>query len=128
MWGMNRPGFPGNPGAVQYWPRSWSFEEQDIPFGQDLVKLFTPYHLHLPDCGYSIKTLKQHRDFIWILGGRLIEERQLYSELRKLDARTILLRYIDDQDGGPLLDGRSETEQGLFDATCHKLSRFINAA
>lgn len=113
---------------LQYWPRSWSFEEQDIPFGQDLVKLFTPYLLHLLDSGYSIKTLKRHRDFIWMLGGRLIEERQLYRELRRLDARTILLRYIDDHDGGPLLDDRSEQEQGLFDAICRKLSRFMNTA
>jgi hypothetical protein len=37
-----------------------------------------------------------------MLGGRLVEERQLYRELRKLDARSIVLRYIDEQDGGPL--------------------------
>jgi len=111
---------------LQYWPRSWSFEEQDIPFGQDLVKLFTPYLLHLLSGGYSHKTLKQHRDFIWILGGRLVEERQLYRELRKLDARSILLRNIDEEGGGPLLDDRSEREQGLFDATCRKLARFLN--
>lgn len=112
---------------LQNWPRSWSFEEQDLAFGQDLVKTFTPYLMHLLDSGYSRKTLHQHRDFIWMLGGRLVEERQLYSELRKLDARTILLRYIDEEDGGPLLDDRSEREQGLFDATCRKLARFLNA-
>jgi hypothetical protein len=39
-----------------------------------------------------------------------------------------VLRYIDEQDGGPLLDDRSEREQGLFDATCRKLCRFLNAA
>jgi len=113
---------------LQNWPRSWSFEEQDIAFGQDLVKIFTPYLLQLLDSGYSRKTLHQHRDFIWMLGGRLVEERQLYRELRKLDARSILLRYIDEQDGGPLLDERSAREQSLFDATCRKLCRFVNAA
>ena len=113
---------------LQNWPKSWSFEQQDIPFAQDIVKIFTPYLLHLLDSGYSRKTLHQHRDFIWMLGGRLVEERQLYRELRKLDARSILLRYIDGQDGGPLLDDRSEREQGLFDATCRKLCRFLNAA
>jgi hypothetical protein len=63
-----------------------------------------------------------------MLGGRLVEERQLYRELRKLDAGSIVLRYIDEQGGGPLLDDRSEREQGLFDATCRKLCRFLNVA
>ena len=73
----------------------------------------------------SRKTLRQHRDNIWVLGGEVIRQLQIDSGLRRRPIEQLLLDLIGD-DGGPLLShGQSEAEQRAFDATCRKLFRCL---
>jgi hypothetical protein len=110
---------------LQNWPASWRFEDQDVPFGQALVTVFTPFLLHLLDSGYSRKTLNRHRDHLWMLGGHLIEVRHEDPVAAKMDAHTLVLNQID-QFSGPLLARHlNEEAQRAFDATCKKLYRFL---
>ncbi|HXA22463.1 MAG TPA: hypothetical protein VNW90_09195, partial [Acetobacteraceae bacterium] len=75
----------------------------------------------------SRKTLRQHRDNIWVLGGEVIRQVQMDSRLRRRPVEQVVLDRIGD-DGGPLLShGQSEAEQRSFDATCRKLFRFLTA-
>ena len=73
------------------------------------------------------KTLRLHRDNIWVLGGEVIRRLQMDSRLRRRPVQQVVCDLIGD-DGGPLLShGQSEAEQRSFDATCRKFFRFLTA-
>ena len=107
------------------WPGSWAYEPRDIPYGLRMVECFKPFLRELLALSLSRKTLRQHRDNIWVLGGEVICRVQMDSGLRRRPVEQVVLDLIGD-DGGPLLShGQSEAEQRSFDATCRKLFRFL---
>jgi hypothetical protein len=107
------------------WPSSWRFEDRDVAPGQQIVKCFKPFLRHLLGSGLSRKTLRQHRDHLWMLGGRLIEKLHETPSLRKQPMDHVVREALDDE-GGPLIrGGASEDQQRAFDATCRKFYRFI---
>lgn len=110
---------------LDQWSRSWSYEARDVPPGLQMVDCFKPFLSELLSSNLSRKTLRQHRDNIWALGGEVIRQLQIDSGLRRRPIEQVVLNLIGD-DGGPLLShGRSEAEQRSFDATCRKLFRFL---
>jgi hypothetical protein len=110
------------------WPRSWSYETRDIPPGLRMVEYFTPFLRDLLARNLSRKTLRQHRDNIWVLGGEVVRELQMDGALRTRPIAQVVLNLISD-DGGPLLSHhQSEAEQRSFDATCRKLFHFLTAS
>jgi hypothetical protein len=110
---------------LDQWPRSWSYEAGDIPPGEQIVHCFEPFLRHLLSLGLSRKTLRQHRDNIWVLGGEIISRLQMDRSLRRRPIKPVILDLVSDG-GGPLLShGQSEAEQRSFDATCRKLYRFL---
>ncbi len=92
-----------------------------------MVECFKPFLRALLALSLSRKTLRRHRDNIWVLGGEIIRQLQMDSALRMRPILQVVLNSISN-DGGPLLShGQSETEQRSFDATCRKLFRFLTA-
>ena len=92
-----------------------------------MVEYVKPFLRELLALHLSRKTLRQHRDNIWALGGEVIRQLQMDSGLRRRPIEQVVLTLIGD-DGGPLLShGQSDAEQRSFDATCRKLFRFLNA-
>ena len=88
--------------------------------------LLTPFLLHLLEQQLATKTLRKHRDNIWLLGGEAIRERYADDQLMKLPIEQLIINLVDD-DGGPLIYPRiTQSEQESFDATCRKLHRFRN--
>jgi hypothetical protein len=75
---------------LQNWPLSWRFDNEDIPPGQAIVEVFTPFLLHLIAQGYARKTLYRHRDNLWILGGHLIEVRYEDKHAAAMDASALV--------------------------------------
>ena len=57
---------------LEQWPRRWMYEERDLSPGQQIVECFKPFLRHLLSSGLSRKTLRKHRDNLWLLGGELI--------------------------------------------------------
>ena len=47
------------------------YEERDLSHGQQMVECFKPFLRHLVSSGQSRKTLRSHRDNLWILGGEI---------------------------------------------------------
>lgn len=93
-----------------------------------MVDSFKPFLREMLALSLSRKTLRQHRDNIWVLGGEVIRRLQMDSSLRRQPIQQVVLDLIGD-DGGPLLShGQSEAEQRSFDATCRKLFRFLTAS
>jgi hypothetical protein len=112
---------------LEQWPASWAYEARDIPYGLRIVQCFKPFLREMLARSLSRKTLRQHRDNIWVLGGEVIRRVQMDSDLRRRPVEQVVLDLIGD-DGGPLLShGQSEAEQRSFDATCRKLFRFLTA-
>lgn len=112
---------------LDQWPASWAYEARDIPPGLRIVQCFKPFLRAMLARSLSRKTLRLHRDNIWVLGGEVIRRVQMDSDLRRRPVEQVVLDLIGD-DGGPLLShGQSEAEQRSFDATCRKLFRFLTA-
>lgn len=111
------------------WPQRWRIEERDLAPGHALLELFTPFLEHLrTHSGLSRKTLRRHRDNLWLLGGDLI--RRLYEEptLRTRPIRDTLLDLLDDDEGAPLIyPPLTEQEQRSVDSTGRKLNTFLRS-
>ena len=92
-----------------------------------MVECFRPFLRHPTTLDLSRPTLRRHRDNLWVLGGEIIRQLQMDSDLRKQPIEQVVGDLIDDE-GGPLIShGEPEAEQRAFDATCRKFSRFLAA-
>jgi hypothetical protein len=109
---------------LEQWPRSWIYEERDLSHGQQMVERFKPFLRHLVSSGQSHKTVRSHRDNLWILGGEIISKLHEDPRLRKRPTDQTLLAFLDDE-GGPLISHESEDHQRSFDSTCRKFYRFL---
>ena len=106
------------------WPQSWRAEPADIAVGQQIVRVLTPFLLHLLDTRLAKSTVRRHRDNLWLLGGELIRRRYDDDALARQQVEPAL-RQLVDGDGGPLIWPRiTESEQDSLNATCRKLNRF----
>ena len=99
-------------------------EEKDLPAGRRLVQCFMPFLLHLTESGLSKRTIQNHVDNMWVLGGEIIRDVNNDPSLRKLSAQRLVHNAIDEE-GGPLLHNGWEDEQRSFDSTCRKFHRFL---
>ena len=97
---------------------------RDLSHGQQMVECFKPFLRHLVSSGQSRKTLRSHRDNLWILGGEIISKLHEDPPLRKRPTHQIVLAVLDDE-GGPLISHGSEEQQRSFDSTCRKFFRFL---
>ena len=108
------------------WPRSWMGLEKDLPPGEHLVALFRTFLEHLAASHLSAKTIQQHVDNMWVLGGEFIRDLNDNPALRKKPVDQVIANMI--ENGGPLLYHGDEDEQRSFDATCRKFRRFLAPA
>jgi len=106
------------------WPERWMGEEKDLPPGRRLVEYFMPFLLHLAKSGLSKRTIQNHVDNMWLLGGEIIRDVNEEPRLRKVAAEQ-LVRNVIHEDGGPLIHNGWEDEQRSFDSTCRKFHRFL---
>src|ERR1039458_7708399 len=109
---------------LQEWPERWMGEEKDHPPGRRLVACFMPFLLHLAGSGLSKRTIQNHVDNMWLLGGEIIRDVNEEPALRKLAAEH-LVRKVIHEDGGPLIHNGWEDDQRSFDSTCRKFYRFL---
>ena len=85
---------------------------------------FRPFLESLVSSELSPKTIQQHVDNVWLLGGEIIRDLNQDPSLCKVPADRLLHRVIG-EDGGPLIHNGSEEEQSSLDSTCRKLHRFL---
>ena len=110
---------------LESWPQRWRGDDSDIPFGERIVECMTPFLLHMLEQGLATKTLRRHRDHLWMLGGEIIRRLQEEPALRRKPINTILLESMDPE-CGPLIWPRiTQQQQDSFDATCRKLYQFL---
>lgn len=99
--------------------------DKDLLTGEQLLACFRPFIQHLASSNLSTKTIRNHVDNLWSLGGETIRDLHYTPSLRKLPAERLLRQAIH-QDGGPLIHNGSEDQQRSFDSTCRKFHRFLS--
>src|SRR5579863_9271957 len=99
-------------------------EEKDLPVVRQLVEYFLPFLLHLAESGLSKRTIQNHVDNMWLLGGEIIRDVNEEPRLRKGSAEQ-LVRNVIHEDGGPLIHNGWGDEQRTFDSTCREFHRFL---
>jgi len=106
------------------WPTSWMGVEKDLAPGQALVVCFRPFIEDLASSGMSPKTIRQHVDNLWTVGGEIIRDLHYDPSLRKKTPDR-LLRDVVHEYGGPAVHNGSEEQQRSVDSTSRKLHRFL---
>jgi len=106
------------------WPRSWMGLEKDLPPAEGLVACLRPFIEYLATSGLSPKTIRNHVDNLWSLGGEIIRDLHYDPSLRKVPADRLLRNAVHEY-GGPPVHNASEEAQRSFDSTCRKLHRFL---
>jgi hypothetical protein len=76
------------------WPERWMGEEKDLPVGRQLVEYFMPFLLHLAESGLSKRTIQNHVDNMWLLGGEIIRDVNEEPRLRKSSAEQLVRNVI----------------------------------
>ena len=101
-------------------------EARDLAPGQQLVECFKPFLRHLLSSKLSAKTLRKHRDNLWLLGGEIISDLHEAPQLRKRPMAQVVFAALNDE-GGPLIShsASEEQQQRSFDSTCRKFHRFL---
>src|ERR1019366_4886948 len=97
---------------------------KDLPPGRRLVEYFMPFLLHLAKSGLSKRTIQNHVDNMWLLGGEIIRDVNENPSLRKAAADR-LVRNVIHEDGGPLIHNGWQDEQRSFDSTRPEFYRFL---
>lgn len=98
--------------------------EKDLPPGEALVVCLRPFIEHLALANLSPKTIRQHVDNLWTLGGEIIRDLHYDPSRRKMAADRLLHDAVHEY-GGPVVHNGSEEQQRSFDSTCRKLYRFL---
>jgi hypothetical protein len=105
------------------WPSSWMGLEKDPPPGEQLLAVFRPFLEHLAASNLSPKTIQNHVDNMWALGGEFIRDLHHDPSLRKKPVNQVLIKMI--EYSGPLLYHGGEDQQRSFDSTCRKFRKFL---
>ena len=106
------------------WPKSWSYDKQDLAAGARLVAEFESFIRHLHGAGLAPRTIRRHVDNLWVLGNELIRDSHMTDPPEPIPP---LVEVVEDEGGPLLLRTECENDQREFDATCKKLYRFLTA-
>ena len=107
------------------WPESWAMCNADKPFGQGLVVALEPFIRDLCDAALSPKTVRNHLDNLWVIGGEIIRQLNLDPKLRKRSPASLLFEAVKHGEA-PLARDASQSQQEALDATARKLLRFFS--
>ena len=98
---------------------------EDERIGEALVAEMRPFAEHL-ERSLASKTVRDHLDNLWLIGGEIIRQVNYDPHQRKLDAKALLLDAIGSGEA-PLARNVTRTHQDSLDATAKRLLRFMTA-
>jgi hypothetical protein len=110
---------------IDNWPNTWKIGDPDVEYGKLIIKLMKPFIKALSGT-LSARTVKQHTDNLWVLGGYAIELINSFPEKRHKEPCFLFTTFIDSYDG-PHIRDFSEKEQESFDRTCRKYYKYLVA-
>lgn len=97
---------------------------EDLLAGQQIVDSLRAFLDHLIHSGLTRKTIRQHVDNLWILGGEIIRDLHQDPALRKRPAKDLVFEGVEDRG---LLPYHYDSQEDLrsFESTCRKFHRFL---
>jgi hypothetical protein len=106
------------------WPHRWMGVDEDLAYGEKLLKHFEPFVFEITTGQLAKKTKKKHIDNLWLAGGELIR-RISDEENYNIDPKELILECFGD-DGG-LYCRHLETEDQFksYDSSCRKFYKFM---
>ncbi len=110
---------------IENWPAKWEIAEEDIVIGKAITEQFKLFLIDRIEKGRAKKTIKNNAIYLWVLGGELIRAINEDDSERKLSARELLLKYIDDSGGPYWRHAYDEIEHSKYDSVCRQLFKFI---
>lgn len=100
--------------------------KEDIPYGQELIRLFRPFIEEMIQSGLSQKTIKRHLDNLWLLGGEIIRDVSTDDDY-DISANTKLNDSVGPAGGPYCRHLQSDGERVSFDRTCRKLWKHLES-
>jgi glycosylphosphatidylinositol transamidase (GPIT) subunit GPI8 len=112
---------------IENWPSSWEIGGSDLVIGTAILDEFKSFLINRIEKGRAKSTIKIYGNYLWVLGGELIRSINEDTALRRLSARKIILKHVDDS-GGPLWrHARDEMDHQRYDSVSKQLFRFLTA-
>ena len=111
-------------GDIHQWPDSWQGVKEDLVYGRQLIAIFKPFIDAMKAKGLGVKTINEHIDNLWMLGGYIITQLNYHEMDRQIPPLEMVISCIDSGDG-PLIHDFSDYQQERFDATCRKLYKHL---
>jgi hypothetical protein len=110
---------------LEDWPSSWEIGGSDLKIGKAILEEFKPFLIDRVEKGRAKSTIKIYAQYLWALGGELIRQVNDEPNQRRLPAKKIILKSIDDS-GGPLWrHARDGMDHARYDSVCKQLFRFL---
>lgn len=110
---------------INEWPAEWEIDEADVAIGQAINEYFKSFLLDRIEQGKSKKTVKNSANYLWALGGELIRQINDDEDERKLSAKNLILKYVDEGGGPYWRHANNELDHARYDSVCKQLFRFI---
>ena len=110
---------------IHEWPDSWAGFPEDIPVGQKFLPYFKLYLQKQIERSLTKKTIKNHAQYLWCLGGEIIREINYCEEDRNKTGKEILLKYIHDSGGPYWPHADNEADHQKYDSVCKRLWKLV---
>lgn len=110
---------------IDNWAKSWEITDIDLVSGQAIVDEFKLFLLDSIQKGKSKRIIKNYAGYLWALGGVLIDNLYENKNERKLAARKLILKYIDNIGGPYWRHAYDESEHSKYDSVCRQLFKFM---
>ncbi len=110
---------------IDEWPSRWEIDAADLIIGQAINDYFKSFLLEKIEQGRTRKTIRITGDYLWALGGELIRQINEDESERKLSAKDLILKYVDDGGGPYWRHAANELDHARYDSVCKQFFKFI---
>lgn len=112
---------------INDWPDRWEIAENDRVIGQAITEQFKLFLIDRIGKGRAKRTIKTCANYLWALGGELIRKINEDESERRLSAKGLILKHVDDAGGPYWRHAYDELEHARYDSICKQLFKFITA-
>jgi hypothetical protein len=110
---------------ISGWPSSWEIGKADLKIGEKILEEFKAFLIDRIEKGRSQKTIKTDAQYLWALGAALIDQINEDDNERKLSARALILKHVDDSGGPYWRHAYNESDHAKYDSVCRQFFKFM---
>lgn len=110
---------------IDEWPDRWEIDAADIAIGQAINNYFKLFLIDKIEQGRTKKTIRITGNYLWALGGELIRQINYHRKERKLSAKNLILKYVNESGGPYWRHANNEIDHAKYDSACKQLFKFM---